>query len=316
MADVAHTAVGAPRGLWGAFFGTGSLLLQVLMPYARYASVLKWLTLSLFSYAAVAMVAGVDWPAALRGLVVPTLALWADGVRLLVAILGTTISPSLFFWQAAQEVEELGGHRSGQLPTQAPRQAGSALARLHADTWIGMAFANAIALSVVLAAAATLHASGQTQITSTTEAAQALKPVAGQGAFALLALGIVGTGLLALPVQAGSTAYACADLLGLRRGLAHRLREAPGFYALLAAAMGSGMALNALGIETLDALVWAAIINAVLAVPIMAGVMRAASAPVVMGRFVLPRRWQWTGWLATVAVGMACLAWAGVSLWA
>lgn len=158
-----------------------------------------------------------------------------------------------------------------------------------------MAFANAIALSVVLAAAATLHASGQTQITSTTEAAQALKPVAGQGAFALFALGIVGTGLIALPVQAGSTAYACADLLGLRRGLAHRLREAPRFYALLAAAMGSGMALNALGIETLDALVWAAIINAVLAVPIMAGVMRAASAPVVMGRFVLPRRWQWTG---------------------
>ena len=178
MADVAHTALGGGRGLWLEAFGLGSLVLQVWMPYARYVRVLKWLTLSLFSYAVVALVAGVDWRAAARGLLLPTLSLGADGVRLLVAVLGTTISPSLFFWQAAQEVEEIGRQRQDLPLDRAPEQAPRELGRLHGDTWVGMGFANVIALSVVLAAAATLHTQGQAHIATTTEAAQALKPVA------------------------------------------------------------------------------------------------------------------------------------------
>lgn len=249
MAEVCRIALGGPEAAWAVGFGVVSLVLQAWLPYRKYVRVLKWLTLALFSYVGVALVAHVDCKAAALGVVVPNISLDGEAIKMVVAILGTTISPYLFFWQASQEVEEIERVDQDKPLRQAPEQARKHLRRLRLDTWVGMGFSNAIAFCMILAAAATLHSHAQTDVESTKQAAEALKPVAGEFAFALFAFGILGTGLLALPVLAGSAAYACAELLGVKKGLEKNPNAAPAFYAILAGAMLIGVGVSVSGID-------------------------------------------------------------------
>jgi NRAMP (natural resistance-associated macrophage protein)-like metal ion transporter len=299
---------GGHAALFAAAFGIVSLLLQVFLPYVRYVSVLKWLTLSLLAYVGVAFSVQVDWLAALHATVIPTIRWNKDYVTTVVAILGTTISPYLFFWQAEQEVEEIKRVDVDKPLRIAPKQRKSHLRRLHIDTFVGMGFSNLIAFFMIVATAATLHAHGVTNIETPAQAAEALRPIAGQFAFVLFALGIVGTGMLALPVLAGSAAYAVSSLVGVRKGLDRPLATAKPFYGILAAAMAVGVAISLSGLNPIKALYWTAVINAVISVPIMVAVMLAASRPRIMGDLVLPWRWQTLGWLATAAMALATVA--------
>jgi Mn2+/Fe2+ NRAMP family transporter len=231
-----------------------------------------------------------------------------DYVTTVVAILGTTISPYLFFWQADQEVEEIKRVKRDRPLRVAPEQAQAQLRRLRIDTFVGMGFSNLIAYFMILATAATLHAHGISNIETTSQAAEALKPVAGRFAFVLFAAGIIGTGLLALPVLAGSAAYAVSTLLKVRKGLDRPLAGAKSFYAILAGAMVIGAVISVSGLNPIKALYWSAVINATISVPIMIAVMVASSRKTLMHRMVLPTAWVILGWLATAAMGAATIA--------
>ena len=307
MGDAVAGLVGGPRALHAVLLGLVSLLLQVFLPYRRYVRILKWLTLSLLAYVGVGFAAHVDWLHALRSTVLPHIEWQREYATTLVAILGTTISPYLFFWQAAQEVEEIRRVDADRPLREAPGQAKAQLRRLRVDTVVGMGFSNAIAFFMIVAAAATLNAHGVHDIATTAQAARALEPVAGRFASALFALGIVGTGMLALPVLAGSAAYAVASLLRVRRGLDQPPSSAKAFYAILAAAMVVGLGVGICGLDPIKALYWAAVINAVISVPVMVAVMIAASHRKIVGELVLPTRWRVLGWLATVFMAAATL---------
>ena len=315
MGDAVSLVVGGPKAAYAAGFGIVSLLLQVFLPYERYVKILKWLTLSLLAYVGVTLSVKVDWPAAIEGMLVPRFRLEKDYITTVVAILGTTISPYLFFWQTSQEVEEIKRVEEDKPLRAAPHQSARQLRRLRIDTAVGMGFSNLIAFFMIVATAATLHAQGITHIDTTAQAAQALKPIAGDSAFLLFALGIVGTGLLALPVLAGSAAYAVATLLRVRKGLDLPLAAARPFYAILAAAMLTGVAISIAHLNPIQALYWSAVINAVISVPIMAAVMSAACSRRIMGQFVLPAHWTWLGWLATAAMGAATVVMFAAMAW-
>ncbi|MDR6534677.1 Nramp family divalent metal transporter [Variovorax soli] len=295
-------------------FGLVSLLLQVFLPYERYVRVLKWLTLSLFAYVAVVFAVDVDWHGALEGTFMPSMQWNKAYVTTVVAILGTTISPYLFFWQAAQEVEEIKRVPRDQPLRVAPDQARRQLRRLRIDTAVGMGFSNVVAFFMIVATAATLHAHGITDIETPEQAAEALRPVAGDAAFLLFALGIIGTGLLALPVLAGSAADAVASYFHVRKGLDLPLAEGRSFYGILAAAMVLGLAIGLSGVNPISALFWSAVINAVISVPVMVAVMVAATSRKLMGPMVLPLKWKVLGWLATAAMAAASLALLAVSV--
>jgi Mn2+/Fe2+ NRAMP family transporter len=221
-----------------------------------------------------------------------------------VAILGTTISPYLFFWQSAQELEEMGVHHSRSLKRDG-RGAGRILARLKFDTWTGMALTHVISLSIMLSTAATLNAHGITRIDSAAQAAEALRPLAGDFAFGLFAIGIIGTGMLAVPVLAGSAAYALSETMGWRAGLELKPKEARGFYGIIAAAILAAMLLDFAGINPIIALFWSAVVNGVVAVPLMVVIMLLATRSRVMGRFAV-RGWQrGLGWVATAMMALA-----------
>ena len=287
-------------------FGVISIVLEVFVSYERYAAVLKWATLSLFSYFAVVMLAQVDWVAAIRGTVVPSFTFDNDHVMALVAVLGTTISPYLFFWQSAQEVEEQ--HRRHVKPLMvSPRTAGPELRRIRTDTLVGMTFSNLTAIVIVIATAATLHQAGITQIDSAVEAATALRPLAGNLAFALFAIGIISTGLLAVPVLAGSAAYAVAEMFGWREGLARRPREAKAFYAVIALATLAGVAMNFLSINPMKALYWAAVVNGLLAPPLMIVTMLIARNKAIMGDLAISRGLAFGGWLSTAVMAAVAI---------
>ena len=314
MGDSAAMVLHGRPAWYAVGFGIVSLLLQVFLPYQRYVRVLKWLTLSLFAYVGVVFAVDVDWAAALRGTFAPTLQWNKAYVTTIVAILGTTISPYLFFWQAAQECEEIRRVPEDHALRIAPDQARRQLRRLRLDTAVGMGFSNLIAFFMIIATAATLHASGKTDIQTTAQAAEALRPIAGDTAFVMFALGIIGTGMLALPVLAGSAAYAVASYFHLHKGLDLPPAQGRAFYGILAAAMAIGVGISLSGINPISALYWSAVINAVISVPVMVAVMIAASSPKVMGRMVLPLRWKTLGWLATAAMGAASLALLAVSV--
>ena len=288
-------------------FGCISIILEIMVSYDRYAAVLKWATLSLFSYFAVVVLAHVDWWAAVKGTLVPEFRFDKDHVTALVAVLGTTISPYLFFWQSAQEVEEQ--HRRHVKPLMvSPRSAGPELRRIRTDTLLGMTFSNLTAIVIVIATAATLHQAGITQIDSAVQAATALRPLAGDLAFALFAVGIVSTGLLAVPVLAGSAAYAVAETFGWREGLNQRPREAKAFYAVIAVATLSGVAMNFFAINPMKALYWSAVLNGLLAPPLMVVTMLIARNPKVMRRLVISPWLALGGWLSTaVMTGVAVM---------
>src|SRR6478609_6451080 len=304
MGAALQLLIGGPEQLYTLLFGVVCILLEVWLSYPRYAAVLKWTTLSLFSYVAVVFVADVPWDTALKSLLIPRIDLTGPSAMAMVAILGTTISPYLFFWQAGQEIEEQHRHHAKPLCI-APRQAGPELRRIRVDTLVGMAFSSVISVAIVFAAAATLNAHGITDIATSAQAAEALRPIAGDFAFILFAAGIIGTGLLAVPVLAGSAAYAVAESMNWPIGHGLVPRHAKGFYAIITVSTALGVALGFTPIDPIKALVATAVINGVVAVPIMVVMMRMAARPDIMGPFVITRRLRRLGWAATVAMGIA-----------
>ena len=304
---------GGSAGLYTLLFGVICIVLEVWLSYPRYASVLKWTTLTLFTYVGVVMVAHVPWAHALRSLVVPELQWNAAYATGLVAIMGTTISPYLFFWQAGQEIEEQRRHHVKPLCI-TPRDAGPELKRIRLDTLTGMGFSNIVSLAIVFATAATLHASGVRDITTSAQAAEALRPIAGQFAFALFAIGIIGTGLLAVPVLAGSAAYAVAELAGTPGSLDAKPQGARLFYATIAVTTLVGASLDQVGIDPARALYWAAVVNGILAAPLMAMMMLIVRNPRAMGRLTVSRRTMILGWAATAIMFAASLLFLGFTL--
>lgn len=292
---------GGSGALYTLLFGILCIALEVGLSYPRYAAILKWTCLTLFTYVAVVAVAHVPWPQALRSLVVPELQFNAAYATALVAILGTTISPYLFFWQAGQEIEEQHRHHAKPLCLTAAT-AGPELRRIRLDTLTGMAFSTIISLAIVFATAATLHANGVHDITTSSQAAEALRPIAGDFAFAMFAIGIIGTGLLAVPVLAGSAAYAVTEMTGAAGSLDAKPLSARLFYGTIAATTLAGAALNGIGIDPAKALYWAAVVNGVLAGPLMVVMMLIVRNPRAMGRLTVSRRQMTFGWMATLVM--------------
>ena len=306
MGAVMEMLVGGKSVAWTLGFGLLCLLLEIFLNYRQYAAVLKFTTLSLFAYVAVVFTVHVPWGTALKGLLVPHVEWTAAFATGFVAILGTTISPYLFFWQAAQEIEEEKRSHSKPLYV-APGRAGAEMARIRQDTLVGMVFSNLVAIFVVFAAAATLHVQGVTTITTAAQAAQALEPVAGRFAFVLFAFGIVGTGLLAVPVLAGSAAYAVSEMLGRPASLDSKPMRARIFYGAIAATTLAGALLQSIGVNPVRALYWSAVINGVLAAPLMALMMLIVTNPRAMGHLTLGRRGALLGWAATAIMAAATL---------
>lgn len=302
MGAVLALIIPGPVLAYTVAFGLLSALLEVFLSYASYARVLKWSTLSLFAYVGVVMVADVPLGPMLQGLLVPQFSLDGGHAMALVAIFGTTISPYLFFWQAGQEVEEQHRRHIKPLHVSPRKVAGAELRRIRLDTLVGMGFSHLVALCIMIATAATLHASGVRDIESAAQAAQALRPIAGDLAFALFAAGIIGTGLLAVPVLAGSAAYAVCETFGWTEGLNRRPKEAKAFYGVIVLATSGGIALNFIGVDPMRALYWAAVVNGLLAPPLMVVTMLIATNPKVMGKLVLSRRLRFVGWLATIVM--------------
>ncbi len=313
MGEALYLVIGGLKHEHALIFAAVSVLLQVFVPYRRYAPVLKFLTLVLFLYVVVAFTIEIPWREVFVGTVLPTVSFDHDYLLLVVAVLGTTISPYLFFWQASQEVEEMRRERfRPRLPLKIlTRGGGRELTRISIDTTVGMVFSNIIAFFIILATASTLHAHGLTQIQTAAEAAEALRPIAGDLAFLLFALGIIGTGLLAIPVLAGSGAYAVAELFGWPSTLEAKFPEAVGFYMIISAATVIGFAIGFLPINPIQLLVWTAVLNGVVAVPIMAMMMLIVNNRAAMGRFQARPSLAWAGWGATALMGVtvAALLW-------
>ena len=301
MAAALNLLLPGPVLLYTALFAVISVGLEVWLSYDRYVGILKWTTLSLFAYVAVPFVAHIHARDVFHALLQPQAKFGKDEAMALVALFGTTISPYLFFWQAGQEVEEQ--HRTHEAPLgMHSRHAGGALRRLRFDIASGMAVTSLVAIAIVIATAATLHDHGITQITSAAQAAEALRPIAGDFAFALFAIGIIGTGLLAVPILAGSAAYALAETFGWTEGLHRKPLEARAFYATIAVATLGGFLLNLIGFDPMRALYWTAVINGLLAPPLMVLTMLIASNPKVMGRLTISRPLKIWGWLATAVM--------------
>ncbi|MEO7335732.1 MAG: Nramp family divalent metal transporter [Caldimonas sp.] len=306
MGEALQLVVGGGQHFHAMVFGLLTVMLQIVVPYRRLAPILKWLTLSLFVYVAAAFTVHIPWGRVLHDLVIPqvdpTPAFW----MMIVAVFGTTISPYLFFWQASQEVEEmrLRGLVAGE---DSPRRTARAVRRMRFDTITGMVFSNGIAFFVMLMGAVVLHANGVTDVQSAAQAAQALRPLAGDLAFVLFAAGIIATGLLAVPVLASSAAYAVAEAFDWTDGLEHHWREAKGFYSIIVVATVVGTMLDFSPVDPMKALYWSAVINGVVAVPIMVAMMILAGNTDVMGPMTVRRKTRFLGWGAVVVMALAVL---------
>jgi NRAMP (natural resistance-associated macrophage protein)-like metal ion transporter len=308
MGDAVRLLVGGPVLLYTLTFGVLCAAVQILMPYARYVAILKWLALSLLGYFATLAMVDVSWGKVLHGLLVPTFTTDARFWSTLVAVLGTTISPYLFFWQSSQEVEEIAAVPKRAALIDKPRQADPALERIRVDTYIGMAFSNLVGLAIIITTAATLHPAGITNIETATQAAASLRPLAGQFAAGLFALGIISTGLLAVPILSGSLAYAIAETRGWPLGLARLPRSAKAFYATIAVATLGGALLNFSPINPIKALYWSAVVNGLVAVPVMTIMMLLSNDQRVMGKFGVGSGLRSLGWFATLVMAGAAIA--------
>jgi NRAMP (natural resistance-associated macrophage protein)-like metal ion transporter len=302
MADAGELLFGGIALLYIIGFACVCVISVVFMNYRRYVTVLKWLTLSLFAYVAATLAAHVDWRAAFVGTLLPHVSWSSDYFTTLVAILGTTISPYLFFWQASHEAEEVRVNRERKPLIKAQWQAPDAFARIRADTMIGMAFSNVIGLAIIICTAATLHKAGVTSIGTSTQAAEALKPIAGGFAFALFTLGIVGTGLLAIPVLAGSAAYGVAEARRWPVGVARKPKQAIAFYLVLTTATLLGVAISISPIDPIKALYWSAVINGIVSAPVMIVMMLITADRRIMGHFTVAGGLRWLGWTSTAAM--------------
>ncbi|MBL0313357.1 MAG: divalent metal cation transporter [Holophagaceae bacterium] len=314
MGSALQLLIGGPALVYAIGFSSLCLVLEVFIPYQRYSKYLKWMTVVLFSYVAAVFMVEVPWRQVALGTLMPTFSRTGEYWATFIAILGTTISPYLFFWQASQETEEIRDHSDEEALKKEPWQARAQFGRIRFDTIAGMFISNIIAFFIILAAAVTLHARGITDIQTASQAAEALRPVAGRFAFTLFALGIIGTGLLAVPVLAGSAAYAIGEARRWRTGLDRKPAEAKGFYAVLSIATVLGLAINFpvvqrhLHVTPIKALFVCAVINGVVAVPIMVVVMLMVGNPKVMGRFALRSGiLRAIGWVATVVMFLAAV---------
>ena len=307
MGEAAKLVTGLNQHAFTIFFALLSLALQLFIPYRRYSRFLMVLTFSLYAYVAVMFLLPLDWKAIGAGMIGLHPNLTDDAATTIVAIFGTTISPYLFFWQSSQEVEEVDHHAEEHPLIDRPREGPEAVGRIRVDTIVGMAISNLIALAIMIATAATLHAHGVTDINTAGQAASALRPIAGDFAFALFSLGIIGTGLLAIPVLAGSAGYAVAEAAGWKTGLDNMPWQARGFYSVIGAAVLLGLGIDWSPLDPIKALYWSAVLNGVIAVPLMAALMFVASSRAKMGEF----RAGWVlgglGWLSTAVMAAATI---------
>ncbi len=294
--------IGGPAHIYVIGFAIVCALLEMFVRYERYVSLLKWSAVFLLAYVATALVVDVPWLQVLRATFIPSFELNTDYVVAIVAVLGTTITPYCFFWQSSQEAEDEQIETPGQTLLDRPDQAPAQMHRIRLDTWFGMGYSNLISLFIIITTAATLHAHGVTDIQTSAQAAEALRPIAGPFTFVLFAAGIIGIGLLAIPVLAGSCAYALGEALDWPTGLDRLPLDARAFYGTIMAATLVGILFNFVGLDPVKALFWSAVINGVVAVPLMVVIMIMAMAPRVMGPFVLPRWLSVLGWLCTAVM--------------
>src|SRR5262245_22295664 len=308
MGDAAHFLIGGPPLLFVIVLACVCAALEIFVSYDRYASLLRWLTLALFAYFGTVLTVNVPWQQVIEGLFIPTLSRDTGFWTMVVALLGTTISPYLFFWQASQEAEELRADPHREPFKKAPKQFAFEIGRIRTDTYVGMAFSNLVALAIITTTAATLHAHGITEVQTSADAAKALEPVAGRFASAVFALGILGTGLLAVPVLAGSAAYALAEAWKWPVGLSRQPARAKGFYATVALATMLGAAANFATFSPMQALFWSAVINGVVSAPVMVVTMLMARSARVMGKFRVTGALELTGWIATAVMTLASVA--------
>ena len=308
MAESLSLVIGGLNHEHALIFAAASTLLQVFVPYRRYSPVLKFLTLALFAYVATAFTVDIPWSKALLAAIWPNAKVDAGYFLMVVAVLGTTISPYLFFWQASQEVEEMHNGKTRRPLRELAKGGDPELYRIRIDTTAGMLLSNTVAFFIILTTAAVLNANGVTNISSATQAAEALRPLAGDFTFFLFALGIIGTGMLAIPVLAGSAAYGVAEAFGWQATLEAKAPDAVGFYSIIAAATVIGFALGFTGIDAIHMLVWSAVLNGIVAVPIMAMMMVIVSNSQLMGRF-RARSWLVAlGWVGTALMVVAVIA--------
>jgi Mn2+/Fe2+ NRAMP family transporter len=299
---------GVHRAYYVIFFAVASALIEIFSSYERYVRFLKWSTLSLFAYVAAALAIDVPWQRVAIDVIVPSIVPSADYLMAIVAILGTTISPYMFFWQSSGEAEDERVDPDAKPLKDGGGDAPKEIRRIKFDTYVGMGISEIIGLFIIVTTAATLHAHGITNIASSAQAAEALRPIAGVFAFAVFALGIIGTGLLAVPVLAGSSAYALGEALGRPVGLGRRPREAKLFYATIAVATLIGVFINFVKIDPIKALYWSAVLNGIVAVPLMVVMMLMTANKRVMGRFLLALPLKALGWLATAVMAVTAVA--------
>ncbi len=308
MGEVAELVTGLPRHAMTAMFVFLTLALQIFVPYHRYVAYLKWLTLSLLAYAGVLFTVRIPWARVGLHTLLPQFPPSRDAFATIVGVFGTTISPYLFFWQCSEEVEDMQIRPGARPLTEDPAAAPHELRRIKWDTWSGMFYSNISAYFIILATAVTLHVAGITNIETAAQAASALRPLAGNFAYILFALGIFGVGLIGVPVLAGASAYAASDAAGKPAGLERPLGEARFFYAVLASGVLAGLVLQYSPIPPMRALFWSAVINGVVAVPLMAVILDLAARHAVMGAFRATRSLLVLGWIATAIMGIAALS--------
>ena len=305
MGDAVGLLVGGSSKIYVVGFAVGCVALETFSRYERYVVFLKWSSGFLLAYVLTALVVDTPWGLVARDTLIPTFSMNTDYVVTIVGVLGTTITPYCFFWQSSQEAEDERIDPNAKSLLDAPDQARVQIGRIRLDTYVGMGYSNLISLFIIITTAATLHAHGITDIQTSAQAAEALRPIAGPLTFWLFAAGIVGIGLLAVPVLAGSCAYALGEALDWPTGLDRLPLDARAFYGTIIVATLIGVGINFIGLDPVKALFWAAVLNGVVAVPLMAMIMVMAMAPKVMGRFTLSRGLATMGWLCTVAMALA-----------
>ncbi|GBR62960.1 iron transporter [Gluconobacter wancherniae NBRC 103581] len=308
MADALTLLAPAPRYLYVVLMAATCISMQLFLVYTRYVAVLKWLTLALLTYFGVFAIVPIDWSDLLRHLVWPGWHWNHDSFLAIVAIFGTTISPYLFFWQASEEVEDLHAHPTRKNLLNAPTQGKRAFHRINIDTFVGMGFSNLVALAIIVTTASTLHVHGLKNIETSAQAAEALRPFAGRFAEIVFTVGIIGTGLLAVPVLTGSAAYAVGEMRRWPMGLDRRPKEAQAFYAVLVISTLIGMIMNFTPINPIRALYWSAVINGITAVPVMVVMMLLSARADIMGNFAIKGVLRFFGWLATAVMAVVVCA--------
>ncbi len=305
MGAAVQLLIGGPPHLYVVCFAVGCALLETFSRYERYVHFMKWTAVSLLAYVATALVVQVPWRQVIHDTFLPNFSLGTDYVVTIVAVLGTTITPYCFFWQSSEEAEDEQIDPNAEPLLDAPQQAPREIGRIRFDTYLGMGYSNLISLFIIITTAATLHAAGVTDIQTSSQAAEALRPLAGVFTFTLFAFGIIGIGLLAVPVLAGSAAYALGEALGWPTGLARRPLDAKAFYAAIAVSTLVGVFINFVRLDPIKALFWSAVLNGIVAVPLMAVIMVMAMQPKVMGRFALPWPLCALGWVCTAVMAVA-----------